>query len=60
MGCGCKKNREIPQPQVGQPIRLTVVESDQPTETNPELNTTQQEQVDLIMEKIKSLDQNQQ
>ena len=62
MGCGCKKNREIPQQsqQVpNQPINLTFVESNQQPENNTELTTEQQQQVDLIMDKIKSLDQNQ-
>lgn len=56
MGCGCRKNKTVQQPQVQQPqVQVQVQESttNQPNQSGVQLTEEQQKQVDLIMEKLK-------
>jgi hypothetical protein len=56
MGCGCKKNKTtqpVQQPQIQVQVQETTV--NQPNQSGVQLTEQQQQQVDIIMEKLKKI-----
>jgi hypothetical protein len=56
MGCGCRKNKTV-QPVQQTQVQVQVQESttNQPNQSGVQLTEQQQQQVDVIMDKLKKL-----